>query len=86
MEKYYQDQLERIDRLLEIINAKDPYSFIGQLQFEDIVIFTCQCIWHLKDWILNDVGFGAKDYNLLNKDIHSDCKRADHRPFDFCCR
>ena len=72
MEKYHQEQLERIDRLMEIINADDPYPLIGTLRFYDIVIFTCQCMWHLKDWILNDIEFGEKDTKTLNDDIHSE--------------
>jgi hypothetical protein len=72
MEKCYQDQLERIYRLMEIIDAKDPQPLIGRLRFEDVLIFVCQCMWHLKDWVLNDSEFGARDLKQLNADIHSE--------------
>jgi hypothetical protein len=72
MEKSYQDQLERIFRLMEIINAKDPHPLMGKLRFEDILFFACQCIWHLKDWVLNDSAFGARDLKQLKADIHSE--------------
>ena len=71
MEHLFQEQLERIDRLMEIIEADDPYNLIGAVTFYDCVIFTCQSIWHLKDWVLNDPKFGAKDRNVLKEEIHS---------------
>ncbi len=71
MEKFYQDQVERIDRLMKIVEADDPYKILNGLLFYDILIFTCQSMWHLKDWILNDSHFGAKDIAAVNKDIHS---------------
>ena len=62
MEMFWQEQLERIDRLLIIINLENPpYGNVSNLTFFDIVIFTCQNMWHLKDWIINDVNFHAKD-------------------------
>lgn len=72
MERYYQEQLDRIDRLMQIIGADNPEPLIGSLLFYDIVVFTCQSMWHLKDWILNDVEFGAKDMQALSDDIHSE--------------
>jgi len=61
MEKFYQEQVERIDRLMKIVEASDPYKVISGLSFYDIIVFTCQSMWHLKDWILNDPHFGASD-------------------------
>lgn len=72
MEKIYQYQLGRVYRLMEIVNAQDPDPLMGNLNFEDVLIFTCQSIWHLKDWILNDPEFGAKDPEQLKADIHSE--------------
>jgi hypothetical protein len=66
----YQEQLARIDRLLLIIEADDPYKYFSGLLFYDILIFTCQSMWHMKDWILNDPKFGEKDHDSLNRDIH----------------
>jgi hypothetical protein len=31
MEKFYQEQLERIDRLMKIVEASDPYKVISGL-------------------------------------------------------
>ena len=52
MEKFYQEQVERIDRLMKIVEASDPYKVISGLSFYDVIVFTCQSMWHLKDWIL----------------------------------
>ena len=71
MEKFFQEHIARIDRLMKIIEADNPYKMKGDLSFEDIIIFTCQSMWHLKDWILNDQHFGAEDIVALNQEIHS---------------
>ena len=72
MERYFQEQVARIDRLMEIVRAPDQDSLTGRLQFEDVLIFACQCMWHLRDWILNDPEFRAKDKNGLRDDIHKE--------------
>lgn len=71
MEKCYQEQLGRIDRLMAIIEADNPHNIMRGLLFYDILIFACQSIWHLKDWVINDPEFGAKDKEALKNDIHS---------------
>lgn len=71
MEKCFQYQVERIDRLMKIVEADDPYHLASGLRAIDVMIFSCQSMWHLKDWILNDPEFGAKDYRALRADIHS---------------
>jgi hypothetical protein len=71
MEKFYQEQVERIDRLMKIVEAGDPYKVMSGLSFYDVIVFTCQSMWHLKDWILNDPQFGASDQAALSKDIHA---------------
>ena len=74
MEKFWQEQLNRIDCLLRIINSEDPYKHISGLSFYDIVLFSCQNMWHLKDWIINDSNFHAKNKKLLEEDIYnSEC-------------
>ncbi|MFN7872003.1 MAG: hypothetical protein ACK5QQ_07380 [Cyanobacteriota bacterium] len=71
MEKFFQEQVERIDRLMKIVEANDPYTLMNGLLFYDIIVFTCQSMWHLKDWILNDPNFRAADYAALKKEIHT---------------
>ena len=71
MEKCYQEQVERIDRLMKIVEASDPYKVMSGLSFYDVIVFTCQSMWHLKDWILNGSHFGASDQAALSKDIHA---------------
>lgn len=56
---------------MKIIRAPDPYRLNGAIYFYDIVIFTCQSMWHLKDWILNDKEFDPKDSLLLREEIHA---------------
>lgn len=70
MEGHFQAQVERIDRLLEIVRAPNQTALTGQLQFEDILIFACQCMWHLRDWVLNDPNFRPKSKNALRDDIY----------------
>ncbi|HPY40029.1 MAG TPA: hypothetical protein PLM98_05890, partial [Thiolinea sp.] len=73
MEQYFQQHLARIDRLMTIIEANNPYeSSLNGLSFYDIVIFACQSMWHLKDWILNDKNFGAADIDALTREIHAE--------------
>ncbi len=71
-EGFFQEQLQRVDRLMEIIVALDPAPLIGRLQYEDVLVFAFQSMWHLKDWILNDAFFGAADAGLLSREIHSE--------------
>ncbi len=71
MEKSYKDQVERIDRLMKILEADDLFESVGGLVPIDVVIFTCQSMWHLKDWILNDPSFGAKDNKKFKEEIHA---------------
>lgn len=71
METVFQNQLERIDRLMRIVEADDPYEIMRGLSFYDVLIFGCQSMWHLKDWILHDPHFGAANTETLSRDIHS---------------
>lgn len=72
-ENCWQEQLDRIDRLMEIMRADDQTSLLGgALRFYDIVVFSLQSIWHLKDWILNDPEFHPKDSSKLKSDIHGE--------------
>ncbi|MDD3603650.1 MAG: hypothetical protein PHD86_00490 [Kiritimatiellae bacterium] len=65
------EQEDRIRRLMTIIDAPDSVSASDPLEFYDVVIFACQNIWHLKDWVLNDDGFDAHDIQQLKDDIHN---------------
>ena len=73
MENSYGYQLERIDRLMKLIQSNNPMREIAfSLTYFDLVVFTLQSMWHLKDWILNDIEFQAKDARLLSDDIHNE--------------
>lgn len=69
MESRFEEQVDRIERLMRIINAKDSTELQGALTFYDVVIFTCQAVWHLRDWILHDTEFGAADGAALRNDV-----------------
>ena len=56
---------------MTIVEADCPHDLATGLLTIDILMFACQSIWHLKDWILNDPQFGAKDRNALKADIYS---------------
>ena len=51
MENSFKDQVARIDRLMAILEAKDCHALASGLESIDIVVFACQSMWHLKDWI-----------------------------------
>jgi hypothetical protein len=71
MEHRFEEQMQRIERLLRIVDAKDSSKLLGTLTFYDVIIFACQSMWHLKDWILHDEEFGAADGEVLKRDIHA---------------
>ena len=71
MEHSFRDQLDRIDRLMAIIESDNPHHLATGLLTIDVEIFACQSMWHLKDWILGDLDFGASDKNALKQDIYS---------------
>ena len=71
MEHSFREQLERIDRLMMIVEADNPHKWASGLLTIDVVMFACQSMWHLKDWILNDRDFGAKDRKALEGDIYA---------------
>lgn len=43
----------------------------GGLEAIDVVVFACQSMWHLKDWICNDSNFGSRDIKELEQDVHA---------------
>jgi len=69
MESRFEEQVQRIVRLMRIIDAKDSSQLQGALTFYDVIIFACQAMWHLRDWILHDDEFGAADSEALKQDI-----------------
>ena len=71
LDNRYKDQLERIDRLMTIVEADNPHNRTSGLDPIDIIVFACQSMWHLKDWIVNDAHFGARDIKELKSDIHA---------------
>ena len=71
MDNGHKDQLRRIDRLMTVVEADNPHDWVSGLDAIDIIVFACQSMWHLKDWILNDAYFGARDKEELNRDIHA---------------
>ena len=54
-----------------IVEADAPHKSATGLLTIDVMMFACQSMWHLKDWIINDNNFGAKDKNALKQDIFS---------------
>jgi hypothetical protein len=73
MERHFQEQVERIDRLMDIVRSDNEIHPVGgALTFYDIAIFACQNMWHLKDWVLNDPNFRPKDLGKLKADIHTE--------------
>lgn len=56
---------------MRIVESDIPHEWAIGLLPVDVTIFTCQSMWHMKDWILNDPDFGARDKNALKADIFS---------------
>lgn len=69
MPRNFKEQEERVDRLLRLINAKNETAGIGSLIFDDIILFSFQSLWHLRDWVLNDPNFGAADKRAMRNEI-----------------
>ena len=67
----YCEQIERVDRLLAIIKSTNPYPRIGEVEFDDLVQFAIQSMWHVKDWIINDPSLSAQTKKWVDSDIHS---------------
>ena len=58
--------------MMTILEADQFHGGVcGGLEAIDVVLFACQSMWHLKDWIRNDSNFGAKDIKELEKDVHA---------------
>lgn len=68
-EHSYHEQWERVERLLQLVLAKDQAVACPGLLHYDLVVLCIQSMWNLKDWILNDPHFGAKSLSELKKEI-----------------
>jgi hypothetical protein len=68
-EHSHHEQWERVERLLQLVLAKDQTAACPGLQHYDLVILCIQSMWNLKDWILNDPQFGAKSLSELKQEI-----------------
>ncbi|WP_158756201.1 hypothetical protein [Dyella sp. S184] len=72
MLRLFQEQVARVDRLLDLVNAKDQEAALGGiLAFQDVLVFACQGMWHIRDWVLNDPYFAARDKAALRREIES---------------
>lgn len=69
-ERSFHDQLQRIERLLRLTQAKNHYAVCAELTYYDLVILTCQGMWNMKDWVLNDPAFSAADMTELKSAIY----------------
>ena len=65
------EQMQRVDRLLSVVNSTNPYPIIGNIEFDDLLHFTIQSMWHMKDWILNDPSLSPEIKKTITIDIHS---------------
>lgn len=68
-EQSYREQWDRVERLIALAQAQDETEAFLRLDYYDVLIITFQALWNLKDWILNDPSFGAKDPTALRRDI-----------------
>ena len=73
-ERSHHEQLQRIDRLIDLAFAKDHFTACPGLDYYDLVVLSLQAMWNLKDWILNDPEFGAANVEALKQEIfHTRC-------------
>lgn len=76
-ERSHYEQLQRIDRLISLILAKDHHKASPGLSYYDLIVICLQAMWNLKDWILNDAEFGASSITDLKQEIfNSKCLLA----------
>lgn len=69
-ERSYHEQWGRVERLVKLTQAKDHFAACPGLSYYDLVVLTCQAMWSLKDWVLNDANFDAADKRSLKSEIH----------------
>jgi len=68
----FRDQIERSRRLLNVLCANDGTANAVGLQSEDVVILAAQCIWHIRDWIINDTTIYELNTQAFDKAVHED--------------
>jgi hypothetical protein len=68
-ERGHHEQWGRVERLLQLVLAKDQVEAHPGLRHYDLVVLCIQAMWNLKDWILNDPDFGAKSLLELKTEI-----------------
>lgn len=71
LEHSHHEQWERVERLLQLVLAKDQTAACLGLRQCDLAVRCIQSMWSLKDWILNDPHFGAKNLSESKKEIFS---------------
>lgn len=69
-DRCYQEQYERVRMLLQIIESEDISKSCPSISYYELSILCFQAIWNLKDWVLNDPNFEAKDIRALKAEIH----------------
>ena len=70
-DRCYQEQYERVQMLLRIIESEDISKSCPAISYYELAILCFQAIWNLKDWVLNDPHFEAKDIKSLKSEIHN---------------
>ena len=70
-ERCFQEQWERIERLLKLTQALDHHTACPGLTYYDLVVLSCQAMWSFKDWVLSDPEFGAANMSALKADIYN---------------
>ena len=64
--------IDLIGLCLSFCPTTRDHCLTGALTYQDAIFFACQAMWHLKDWVKNDLSFAPRDKDILQKDIHAE--------------
>jgi hypothetical protein len=69
MRPTFRDELQRIDRLLTLVHARDIAPVRGVLTYHDLLVVTCRSLADLGEWLESDPGFLPRDWNVVRCDV-----------------
>ncbi|HYV96642.1 MAG TPA: hypothetical protein VE967_04210 [Gemmatimonadaceae bacterium] len=72
MDSRFLDQLQRIDRLLTLVNSGEPDVLLGVLTYHDLLVTTFGEMWMFRQWLVHDPTLHACSTDVLRSDIYQE--------------
>lgn len=69
MRPTFRDELQRIDRLLVLVRARDITPVRGVLTYHDLLVVTCRSLADFGVWLEADPGFLPSDWNVVRCEV-----------------